>query len=196
MRWRVTSTNAFSTTHTAKLLLPILYVVLGCIIGISITSILQHHVQLATHVCAVLQATEQTGRSQTWKKHSLSQAPPQPIEDFSQPISGASNSDAGAIGQALSLTEQLQRKFSRLPRMHDIPPHSDVFLTYSNGHYSNLMLNAAALVADLGYPIVVLAFDQAAAATCEKFNLPYMRSEAQMDTADFRQDRCIRAMEA
>jgi len=51
------------------------------------------------------------------------------------------------------------------------------------------MLNAAALIADLGYPLVVLTFDAAAAATCEEYGLPHMPSEQQLEATDFRQDR-------
>lgn len=90
-----------------------------------------------------------------------------------------------------SMQELLRSKFSGLPRLSEIPAGSDVFLTFSNGHYSKLMLNAAALVADLGFPIVVLTFDQAAEDTCTEYNIPFMRSSVQMDTADFRQDRCV-----
>lgn len=86
---------------------------------------------------------------------------------------------------------QLRFKFSKLPALHEIPPQSHVFLTFSNGHYSTLMLNAAALVADLGYPIIVLAFDNFTADTCEQYGLPYMWSNVRMDTVDFRQDRCL-----
>ena len=88
---------------------------------------------------------------------------------------------------------QLQVKFSKLPRVKEIPPGSNIFLTFSNGHYAKLMLNAASLVADLGYPVVVLVFDQEAAKTCEIHNLPYIWSSTHMDTADFRQDR-LRSM--
>lgn len=90
-----------------------------------------------------------------------------------------------------SMQELLKSKFSRLPSLSEIPAGSDVFLTFSNGHYSKLMLNAAALVADLGFPIVVLTFDQAAQDTCTEYNIPSIRSSVQMDTADFRQDRYV-----
>jgi hypothetical protein len=91
---------------------------------------------------------------------------------------------------AADIPTQLRFRFKDLPQLPDIPPHSHVFLTFSNGHYSNLMLNAAALIADLGRPIVVLAFDNATAETCEQYGLPYMWSDVRMDTVDFRQDRC------
>eukprot|EP00892_Ulva_mutabilis_P008482 jgi/Ulvmu1/6005/UM026_0131.1 len=91
--------------------------------------------------------------------------------------------------QQMPVVTQLHIKFSKLPRIDEIEPGSNVFLTFANGHYSDLMLNAASLVADLGYPVVVLAFDQDAAAACEKHNLPYFHSSARMNTTDFRQDQ-------
>jgi hypothetical protein len=89
----------------------------------------------------------------------------------------------------ISTKARLQAKFAALPRLDEIPPSSDLFLTFSNGHYSKLMLNAAALVSDLGYAIIVLAFDDAVTSVCEEYNLPYIRSDTAVDTSDFRQDR-------
>lgn len=87
-------------------------------------------------------------------------------------------------------TEKLLKNiFSRLPKLSDVPPDSNVFLTFSNGHYSEFMLNTAALVAELGYPIVVLTFDKAAKENCEWYGIPYISSEEELDTSDFRQDR-------
>jgi hypothetical protein len=97
---------------------------------------------------------------------------------------------AKSSSQQTSTKETLQHKFAQLPRLNQIPAGSNVFLTFSNGHYSNLMLNAAALVADLGFPVIVLTFDQAAEDTCIEYNIPSIRSSVQMDTTDFRQDRC------
>jgi hypothetical protein len=92
----------------------------------------------------------------------------------------------------LDVKTQLRHKFQRLPSLHAIPPNADLFLTFSNGHYSNLMLNVAALVTDLGRPIVVLAFDNATAETCTEYGLPFIWSKVRMDAVDFRQDRCVR----
>lgn len=97
----------------------------------------------------------------------------------------------GGVAAQPSIKEALQATFSRLPRLNQIPAGSDVFLTFSNGHYSKLMLNAAALVANLGFPIIVLTFDRAAEDTCTEYNIPFIRSSVQMDTADFRQDRFV-----
>lgn len=107
-------------------------------------------------------------------------------------LSAAATDLSGSIVDLsrVNVLTKLRFKFSKLPRMADIPPNSNVFLTFSNGHYNTLMLNAAALVADLGYPIIVLAFDDFTAETCEHYGLPYMWSETRMDSMDFRQDRC------
>lgn len=209
MRWRsIPSTQG--TTAPLKLLLPLSYTLLGCIIGISLTNLLQHHGQLIAHSCTVRRTTVETDSPRSWlpQSHKPSQmhimpegeplasqqgskrdvGPGEPGDD--EELQATIKSQEPGDDQELSLTAQLQRKFARLPRIHEIPAGSDVFLTYSNGHYSKLMLNAAALVADLGYPIIVLAFDKATEDTCETYGLPFMRSGVRMDTEDFRQDRC------
>ena len=97
-----------------------------------------------------------------------------------------------SLEAANDVTSQLKQRFLKLPRLKDIRPGSNVFLTFTNGHYSDLMLNAAALVADLGHPIIVLTFDIESMETCVQYGLPYIRSEQQLEPGDFRQDRCER----
>jgi hypothetical protein len=121
--------------------------------------------------------------------------PPYPVKQVFNTDAHLSAPATDQLGSMVDLSTanvltKLRFKFSKLPRMADIPPNSNVFLTFSNGHYSTLMLNAAALVADLGCPIVVLAFDDLTAETCEHYRLPYIWSDVRMDDMDFRQDRC------
>jgi hypothetical protein len=78
-----------------------------------------------------------------------------------------------------------------MPRLEDLPNNSTVFLTFTNGHYSELMLNSLATSAALGVPAFVYCFDLVAVQLCQEFGIPYLQPEAgrMMESADFRQDR-------
>jgi hypothetical protein len=84
----------------------------------------------------------------------------------------------------------LRTTFSRLPRSHELPSNSTIFLTFSNGHYSDLMLNSIATIAALGFPAFVYCFDEAAVAICRDYGIPFFspQRERMMQSSDFRQD--------
>jgi hypothetical protein len=164
----------------------IVSILLGCLLGFSISRWLQRAQQLQQPECVCHEVS---------CPHSGSTVAVAASTDASQDVASFQHSalpevQAGSSAQPQSTKSILQSKFAQLPRLDQIPAGSNVFLTFSNGHYSKLMLNAAALVADLGYPVIVLTFDKAAEDTCREFNIPSIRSSIQMDTADFRQDRC------
>jgi hypothetical protein len=85
----------------------------------------------------------------------------------------------------------LKAIFHRLPRPEDLLPGSTVFVTFTNGHYSDLMLNSVATIAALGLPVFVYCFDQRAVELCTDLGIPYFTpaKERFMEAADFRQDR-------
>lgn len=178
--------HALSINNSGQSITLVSVLLVGCILGFSISRSLQQpsntQSQCLCHDILCPSPTVPPHAIDTWadtahKASSLQQ----------EVLSGGT----AAQPSTESNKESLQTKFSRLPRLTEIPAGSDVFLTFSNGHYSKLMLNAASLVADLGFPIVVLTFDQAAEDTCTDYNIPFMRSSVQMDTADFRQDRYV-----
>ena len=80
--------------------------------------------------------------------------------------------------------------FKRFPHPEALPPSSTVFLTFTNGHYSELMLNSLATIAALGRPAFVYCFDDAAVQLCKEYGIPYFQAppDRMMATADFRQD--------
>jgi hypothetical protein len=156
-------------------------VLIGCIIGAFIRMYIHHH----TH----RRSARKLGKSLAGKCPRVPTLTP--VAPALAQCAEREPDLASIIGvSSASIEVQLRYKFRRLPKLQDIPPQSDIFLTFSNGHYSNLMLNAAALITDLGRPIVVLAFDGDTADTCKKYGLPYIWSEVRMDSVDFRQDRC------
>lgn len=89
------------------------------------------------------------------------------------------------------ITNRLATIFSALPKIADIQPNATVFLTFTNGHYSELMLNAVATIAALGHAAIVYCFDQQAVDVCEAYGIPHLQPEAArlMQTEDFRQNR-------
>lgn len=93
----------------------------------------------------------------------------------------------------LQVKQRLQAAFKRFPRLADLPANSTVWLTFSNGHYSELMLNSLATIAALGMPALVYCFDEEAAALCEEYGLPYFAPppSRMFNSTDFRQDRAL-----
>jgi hypothetical protein len=75
--------------------------------------------------------------------------------------------------------------------MGELRPNATVFLTFTNRHYSELMLNAVATIAALGQPVVVYCFDEQAVQVCESYGIPHLQPEKSrlMQAEDFRQDR-------
>lgn len=87
---------------------------------------------------------------------------------------------------------RLRAIFQGLPQLHDLPRNATVFLTFTNGHYSELMLNSLATIAALGLPAFVYCFDKAAVELCEDLGIPHFQppdAARMMESADFRQDR-------
>lgn len=87
---------------------------------------------------------------------------------------------------------RLRAIFQRLPRPAELPRDATVALTFTNGHYSELMLNSLATLAALGLPAFVYCFDAAAVALCEDLGIPHFQpldAARIMESADFRQDR-------
>ena len=91
------------------------------------------------------------------------------------------------------MKHRLRSIFSRFPALTDLPVNSTVWLTFTNGHYSELMLNSLATIAALGMPALVYCFDMAAVELCKEYGLPYFAPEADrmFNSTDFRQDRAL-----
>ena len=87
--------------------------------------------------------------------------------------------------------QRLKAIFARLPPIHAVPRNQTVFLTFTNGHYSELMLNSLATIAALEMPAFVYCFDKAAVELCKEYNIPYFSADEDrmFESADFRQDR-------
>ena len=64
-------------------------------------------------------------------------------------------------------------------------------MTFTNGHYSDLMLNSVATLAALGLPVFVYCFDVQAVQLCQDLGIPYFTPPPDrfMEAADFRQDQ-------
>lgn len=105
---------------------------------------------------------------------------------------GKRNSEATLVLNASisQVKERLRGLFSVFPTADDLPPNSTVFLTFTNGHYSDLMLNSLATIAALGLPAFVYCFDDLAVQLCNDHGIPYFAAPTQrmMESADFRQN--------
>jgi hypothetical protein len=78
-----------------------------------------------------------------------------------------------------------------MPRLENLPKNSTVFLTFTNGHYSELMLNSLATIAVMGLPAFAYCFDSVAVQLCHELGIPYLHPEhgRMMESSDFRQNR-------
>lgn len=84
---------------------------------------------------------------------------------------------------------RLRALFETLPALDEST--SLAFLTIANSHYTQLLLNLVALVAQLGrWPIVAIAVDGEVARLCEELGIPHRKSKTGLAANDFRQDRC------
>jgi hypothetical protein len=81
--------------------------------------------------------------------------------------------------------------FKRFPRPEALPGNSTVFVTFTNGHYSTLMLNSLATIAALGFPAFVYCLDMEAVKLCEEYGIPHFQTDRarMLESSDFRQDR-------
>lgn len=94
-------------------------------------------------------------------------------------------------GRSKQVNETLKAIFRQLPRAEHLPRDSTVFVTFTNGHYSDLMLNSVATLAALGLSVFVYCFDVQAVQLCQDLGIPYFTPPPDrfMEAADFRQDR-------
>jgi hypothetical protein len=85
----------------------------------------------------------------------------------------------------------IKAMYRRLPRVEELPPESTVFITFTNGHYSDLMLNSVATLTALGLSVFVYCFDMQAVQLCKDMGIPYFTPPPGrfMEASDFRQDR-------
>lgn len=86
--------------------------------------------------------------------------------------------------------DRLRSLFAKLPPLAQLKPNASVFLTFANGHYAELMLNAVATIAALGLPAVVYCLDQEAVEVCLDHGIPHMQPDGNrfLPSGDFRQD--------
>lgn len=87
-----------------------------------------------------------------------------------------------------STSHQHSNTLSLWQTLEDLPKNKTVLMSYTNGHYANLMINWALSCRRLGIPHFVAAIDDSAAEICQQHGIPYVMAEYGLGTESFRKD--------